>query len=74
MDLLRAAGERRGAEGRRPPILRHFEGYGNDEIARMLGMSRAVVGVKNSNDRKAMPGPKSAVPPGLKNCDGAVSR
>jgi RNA polymerase sigma-70 factor (ECF subfamily) len=26
-------------------VLRHFEGYGNEEIARMLGMSRAVVGV-----------------------------
>jgi RNA polymerase sigma-70 factor (ECF subfamily) len=26
-------------------VLRHFEGYGNDEIARMLGVSRTVVGV-----------------------------
>jgi RNA polymerase sigma-70 factor, ECF subfamily len=26
-------------------ILRYFEGYGNDEIARMLGMSKMVVGV-----------------------------
>jgi RNA polymerase sigma-70 factor (ECF subfamily) len=26
-------------------VLRHFEGYGNDEIARMLGLSRTVVGV-----------------------------
>jgi RNA polymerase sigma-70 factor (ECF subfamily) len=26
-------------------VLRHFEGYGNEEIARMLGASRAVVGM-----------------------------
>jgi RNA polymerase sigma-70 factor, ECF subfamily len=26
-------------------VLRHFEGYGNHEIAEMLGMSRATVGV-----------------------------
>ena len=26
-------------------VLRHFEGYGNHEIAQMLGMSRATVGV-----------------------------
>jgi RNA polymerase sigma-70 factor (ECF subfamily) len=26
-------------------VLRHFEGYGNEEIARMLGVSRAVVGM-----------------------------
>ncbi len=26
-------------------VLRHFEEYGNDEIARMLGLSRAVVAV-----------------------------
>jgi RNA polymerase sigma-70 factor (ECF subfamily) len=26
-------------------VLRHFEGYGNHEIARLLGMSRATVGV-----------------------------
>lgn len=26
-------------------VLRHFEGYGNHEIAKMLGMSRATVGV-----------------------------
>jgi len=26
-------------------VLRHFEGYGNEEIARMLGLSRTVVGV-----------------------------
>jgi RNA polymerase sigma-70 factor (ECF subfamily) len=26
-------------------VLRHFEGYGNHEIARMLGVSRTVVGV-----------------------------
>jgi len=26
-------------------VLRHFEGYGNEEIAQMLGLSRTVVGV-----------------------------
>lgn len=26
-------------------VLRHFEGYGNHEIAQMLGMSRATVGI-----------------------------
>jgi RNA polymerase sigma-70 factor (ECF subfamily) len=47
--LVRAALRR--ALGRLRPrwaemfVLRHFEGYGNDEIARMLGVSRTVVGV-----------------------------
>lgn len=45
MRMLRGAIGRLGDSAARVFVLRHIEGYGNTEIARMLGMSRSVVAV-----------------------------